>query len=161
MSVNDFVNTYLTPSNIIIILVLFLIFLSTIIIVLILTSLKERKNEPIIDIKEEKKDFDLRDVTKNLEENMNKERIMSTTEYENEQEQKAIISYDELLKKASSLTINYEDEPDIDGIKVRKVEVEKGKPGSAEIPKPRNKSFYSYEREEVFLKALKQFRANL
>lgn len=159
MSLNDFVYTYLTPSNIIIILVLFLIILSTIIIVLILTSLKEKQN--VINITEEKKDFDLKDATKKLEESMNKERIMSISDYENEQEEKAIISYDELLKRASSLTINYEDEPSVDGIKVRKVEVEKGEPRKTELPKPRNRSFYTYEREEEFLKALKQFRANL
>lgn len=160
MNIDNWINTYLTPNNIIIILILFLIILSSIIIVLILTSLKEAKTEK--QILDEKKDFDLKDITKMLEENMNSEKFLSVSEYENEQEKKAIISYDELLKNASSLTINYEDEP-IDGVKVRKVEIEKDESNNMKIKTPdlENRSFYSYEKEEEFLKTLKQFRANL
>lgn len=161
MNLDNFVYTYLTPNNIIIILVLFLIVLSTIIIVLILTSLKERKNDNTSILTNDKNDFNINEVSKKLEENMNKERFISVNEYENEQEEKAIISYDELLRNASSLTINYEDEPSVDGVKVRKVEIEREEGKVKELPKSKNRSFYSYEREEEFLKALKQFRANL
>ena len=164
---DNFVYTFLTPTTIILILVLFLIILAAIIIILIWTNIKEDKSkkDKILEVNNEvKKDkFDLETVTKLLEENMDKDRVSAVNEYENEQERKAIISYDELLKNASSLTINYEDEPAVDGVKVRKVEIEKSdKPlQNDKTPKLDNRSFYSYEREEEFLRVLKQFRANL
>ena len=75
-------------------------------------------------------------------------------EYEAEQENKAIISYDELLKRASSGTISYESEENLGGIRVGKVDTSKIEVTSEEMNRP-------YYREEAFLSALKEFRESL
>ncbi len=76
----------------------------------------------------------------------------TTKNYEEEQEEKAIISYEELLEKASKTILASKDE-NVPGIKITRVApINKGEP--VEIDK-------TYYKEEEFLKALKEFRANL
>ena len=75
-------------------------------------------------------------------------------EYESDQENQAIISYDELLRRASSNNISYENEENLGGIKVSKVDTSKIEIKSEESNKP-------YYREESFLNALKEFRESL
>ena len=72
--------------------------------------------------------------------------------YEAEQEDKAVISYDELLKRASSGVINYESEKDLGGVRISKVDLSKGETVTFDK---------KYEKEEAFLKALKEFRKAL
>ncbi len=75
-------------------------------------------------------------------------------EYEQEQENKAIISYDELLKRASTNTISYESEENLDGIKIGKVDTKSIETYSETNDKP-------YYKEEAFLQSLKEFRRAL
>ena len=75
-------------------------------------------------------------------------------EYESDQENQAIISYDELLRRASSNNISYESEENLGGIKVSKVDTSKIEIKSEESNKP-------YYREESFLNALKEIRESL
>ncbi len=73
-------------------------------------------------------------------------------QYEMDQGKKAIISYEELLKNASNLKMNYEDTNiNTDGPIIRKVDVET----------PTLERNLSYMEETNFLAALKEFRANL
>lgn len=159
MNIMDYVNGYASSSSSVMILTTLLIVLAVVIVVMVISIIKE-KNKNVEDAK-----FDINETKEALECKMedNNDKYIRITEYENDQEKKAIISYDELLKNASSLTISYEDETNTDGIKVRKVELDKEKPNmeSFVTEEIKVKSFYSFEREEEFLKTLKQFRANL
>ena len=72
--------------------------------------------------------------------------------YEEEQEKKAIISYEQLLRNAANISISYTEEKREDGApKVNKIEVEKKDVTEAQ----------SYIEEEQFLKILKDFRTSL
>lgn len=72
-------------------------------------------------------------------------------QYELEQEQKAIISYEELLKNAANLKMNYEEPLINDGPIIRKVDIET----------PTLERNLNYIEEVNFLSTLKEFRANL
>ncbi len=72
--------------------------------------------------------------------------------YEEEQEKKAIICYEELLKNASNITLTYKEEKLEEGApKVNKIEL-----NLEDISQPQN-----YEDEEEFLELLKEFMTNL
>ena len=73
--------------------------------------------------------------------------------YENEMEEKAIISYEELLKRAGTGVINYESEVNYGGIRVGKVDTSK----TDNVVLEEN----MYSNEELFLRDLKEFRSSL
>jgi len=84
------------------------------------------------------------------------ENQVTIAKYEEEQEKKAIISYEQLLKNASNITLSYKEESkknrkDKDAPRVNKIEIEQKEVVGAEI----------YLEEEEFLKILKDFRASL
>ena len=76
--------------------------------------------EKEIDNEEEGELLDLESLTKKLQEERESNRI-NFTEYEKDQEEKAIISYDELLKKQNRYSINYEKEIKDDDVIIKKV----------------------------------------
>ena len=96
---------------------------------------------------------DLQSITKDLENKQN-EKTIDFTSYEAEQEEKAIISYDELLEASKKVSINYPEEKNIDN--TGKIELDP-------IKKELNSKveLVSYEHEEDFLKALKQLQSLL
>lgn len=119
-------------------------------------SIENEFNEEIIndDIKEE---FDILSVTKELEEMPNS--VIELNTYEAMQEEKAIISYDELIANASNVSIGYMDENDNDDIVVKQVDLScTGKIELDPIKKALNSrvSIATYDHEEEFLDALKQ-----
>lgn len=73
--------------------------------------------------------------------------------YEEEQEKKAIISYSQLLKNASNISLLYKEEENKDkkAPKINKIEIEQKEVSEAE----------NYLEEEEFLKILKEFRLTL
>ena len=104
--------------------------------------------------------LDLNEVTKALGEaipiniDMNK--------YEIEQEEKAIISYEELLENTGSFKMNYEDEQEQDGISVKKVDLNNIATIDHDVPLDNEKvQVISYAKEEAFLVALKQLQQQL
>lgn len=112
-------------------------------------------------IKKAKKDrIDLEAITKNIEENY-KPATIELTSYEQEQENNAIISYQELLSNKDRSQINYDDEFEgTSEIDVKKVDLLNNK--GTEIPKTKIEvTLMSYEMEEAFLKALKQLQVDL
>jgi len=133
------------------------------------TSIKEEKKDvlenieietPMIyDENEEGELLDLQALTKQLEEN--KSMNIDLTAYEKEQEERAIISYEELLSKTSNSQINYEDEEVIDDITIKKVDlanlIKEAEPEEQKI----KVQVISYDREEAFLQALKQLQQNI
>ena len=102
-------------------------------------------------------------IAKELKKNMkNKEEAnINFTNYEKEQEDKAIISYDELLKKRSNYELNYETEEMHDDLSVKKVNLDN-------LIKEKNDStpnlevrVISFQKEEAFLEALKRLQQEL
>ena len=119
----------------------------------------ELETPQIFDENEEGELLDLETLTKQLEEN--KSSNIDLTAYEKEQEERAIISYDELISKTSNLKINYEDEEVINDITIKKVDLA-NLISEAEPQEPKiNVQVISYDREEAFLQALKQLQQNL
>lgn len=99
--------------------------------------------------------MDLESLTKKLKsESENHE--ASVSKYEQDQEEKAIISYEELLKRNNKYAINYEKEDVIDDLIVKKVNL--NDLTNKDVIETRNEDVkvFSYEKEEAFLSALKE-----
>ena len=81
------------------------------------------------------------------------ENQVAIEKYEEEQEKKAIISYEQLLKNASNITLSYKEEKkkDKNAPRINKIELEQKEVSAAEM----------YLKEEEFLKILKEFRISL
>jgi len=112
----------------------------------------------VIDENEEGELLDLQTLTKQLEEN--KGMNIDLTAYEKEQEERAIISYDELLSKTSNSKINYEEEEVVDDITIKKVDLA-NLISEVEEEQSLKVQVISYNHEEAFLEALKQLQQNL
>ncbi|MCI8394080.1 MAG: hypothetical protein HFH86_01185 [Bacilli bacterium] len=100
--------------------------------------------------------LDLQTIVDTIDENP--QPVIDMTTYEAEQEEKAIISYDELIKSSKREPIHYAEEELVDNeIKVKKVNLNQlAVPISTEeLPKVEVKLFH-YEKEEAFLNTLKQ-----
>jgi len=100
--------------------------------------------------------LDLKSIVNTIDENPTP--VIDMTAYEAEQEEKAIISYDELLQTAKYNPINYDGEELVDNeIKVKKVNLEQlTNPMVMENPPKVDVKLIRYEKEEAFLKTLKQ-----
>lgn len=133
---------------------------------------KIEEKQQIEQIKETKQtpsdELDLSSITKELE-NISQARV-NLTPYEEEQEEKAIISYDELVKTRSDLKINYQEEEQFDEVLVKKVDMENmtSELDMSEVreiikEKETNKApvVISYEKEEAFLESLKKLQQML
>ena len=84
------------------------------------------------------------------------------TDYEKEQEENAIISYEELIKSKDKYAVSYDEEykAETDEISIRKISVDEGNVKSEETSGLQVK-LMSYDKEEAFLTALKQLQQNL
>lgn len=141
-------------------LVISLLLWLILIVVMLYTKLKSR--EKTMDaLKKAKKDrIDLEAITKNIEKNYRPATI-ELTSYEQEQENNAIISYEELLSSIDNKQVNYDDafENTMD-INVKKVDL--NSTNGTEMPKTKMEvTLMNYEMEEAFLKALKQLQNDL
>ena len=82
--------------------------------------------------------------------------------YEEEQEQKAIISYDELLKHKNDFALNYTEEENIDDeLSIKKVDLDNLVNKEITVKPNLNVAVISYEKEEAFLEALKTLQQKL
>ena len=111
-------------------------------------------SEPIAEIN------DLKAITEALE---NAEpSAINLNKYEEEQEEKAIISYEELLNKKNDFAINYIEEESVsEDLTIKKIDLE-NLLNKEIIVKPEIKvSVISYEKEEAFLEALKTLQQTL
>ncbi len=105
--------------------------------------------------------LDLESLTKKLKaEEESGERVLCN-KYEQDQEEKAIISYDELLKKHNKYAINYEKEEVIDDLIVKKVNLNDLTNKEQEETVNSNIQVISYAQEEAFLSALKELNSLL
>ncbi len=113
------------------------------------------KPEREIEINEEEGELiDLKSLTKKLQEKKENERV-NFTDYEKDQEEKAIISYDELLQKQNRYSINYEKEIKDDDVIIKKVNLN-DLVNKNEIDEVKEVRVISYDKEEAFLNALKE-----
>jgi hypothetical protein len=90
-------------------------------------------------------------------------------DYEKEQEEKAIISYDELMA-TKPVEVNYKNEEDLEGLKIKNVDMDNitkpielpkinlEKSELTDITKHNNSILISYDAEEEFLKTLKKMQ---
>lgn len=104
--------------------------------------------------------LDLESITKALE---SKEPTnIDLTAFEEEQEKDAIISYDELINKAKTGSINYKSENMYDDLSVKEVDLENLINESTKVESDIVKSqVISYAQEEAFLEALKQLQKQI
>ncbi len=103
--------------------------------------------------------MDLETLTKKLKEEEDKKNDsdrVEFTEYEKDQEEKAIISYDELLNKNKNYAINYEKEEVVDDLVVKKVNLNDLVNKDEKIEIESDVRVISYDHEEAFLNALKE-----
>lgn len=104
--------------------------------------------------------IDLESITKALEER--KVSPIEMTDYEIEQEERAIISYDELLERSKNLSLNYEieEEPNPE-INIKKVDLENLVSKVEDSKPPLEVRVISYQKEEAFLEALKNLKEQI
>ena len=122
--------------------------------------IKINNDEEVKDKKEETAEMK---IVREIQENLGKEEpTVNFTEYEKDQEDKAIISYDELLNKNNSkYGLNYEKEEVQDDFSVKKVNLDDlVNKNSEEVPKV-DVRVISFAKEEAFLQALKQLQKEL
>lgn len=102
-------------------------------------------------------------IAKELKNQMNKEeKMIQFTDYEQDQENKAIISYDELVNKGTNnYELNYETEEMHDDLSVKKVDLDNLVNKSNSAVSNIEVRVISFQKEEAFLEALKRLQKEL
>ena len=147
-------------------LLLFIVVISLIVISIIMVYLVYSQNRQLTDelIKKEnnpkKEMLELQELSKKLE-NVPKNTNINMTQFERDQEEKAIISYDELLKNRNNVSIGYESTELKDNIEVKKIDLDST--GVLELDPLKKElntkiNIASYQHEEEFLNSLKKLQ---
>lgn len=142
-------------------------------IILLLLCLRDKKSKIVMNDESENESNpssseintedinELKELTQKLE-TLKKPKIEDEViSYEAEQEEKAIISYEELLSQTQNVSISYSESETNDDITIKKVDLEKtNKIELDPIKKELNSrvSISQYEHEEDFLNTLKQLQ---
>ncbi len=101
-------------------------------------------------------------IAKELRDSMkNSEPTIKFTDYEKDQEDKAIISYDELLNKGNNYELNYEKEEMNDDLSVKKVDLDNLVNKNNNTVSNIEVRLISFQKEEAFLEALKRLQKEL
>ena len=101
-------------------------------------------------------------IAKELRDSMkNSEPTIKFTDYEKDQEDKAIISYDELLNKGNNYELNYEKEEMHDDLSVKKVDLDNLVNKNNNTVSNIEVRVISFQKEEAFLEALKRLQKEL
>ena len=101
-------------------------------------------------------------IAKELRDSMkNREPTIKFTDYEKDQEDKAIISYDELLNKGNNYELNYEKEEMHDDLSVKKVDLDNLVNKNNNTVSNIEVRLISFQKEEAFLEALKRLQKGL
>lgn len=101
-------------------------------------------------------------IAKELRDSMkNSEPTIKFTDYEKDQEDKAIISYDELLNKGNNYELNYEKEEMHDDLSVKKVDLDNLANKNNNTVSNIEVRLISFQKEEAFLEALKRLQKEL
>ncbi len=128
----------------------------TIALIYVLKSEDEEKSIGSEEMKEN--EVDLKYIASTIKEKT--EPIVDMTAYEEEQEQKAIISYDELVKESNKKQLQYDKVELVDNLiptkKINLSDMIKEKEEEKE-----ETTIFHYEKEEAFLKTLKELNSLL
>ena len=138
-------------------------FLLIVLFVYILYLIKCSDGEEVLNaVSDKKDDFDIEAVTKAIEKDYKPETIRLTS-YEEEQENNAIISYEELLKNKDKISVSYDDEYEFEEqtLSVKKFDLTNTSETPVIDESKLKVQLISYEKEEEFLKALKDLQSNL
>lgn len=138
-------------------------FLLIVLFVYILYLIKCSDGEEALNaVSEKKDDFDIEAVTKAIEKDYKPETIRLTS-YEEEQENNAVISYEELLKNKDKISVSYDDEYEFEEptLSVKKFDLTNTSETPVIDESKLKVQLMSYEKEEEFLKALKDLQSNL
>lgn len=102
-------------------------------------------------------------IAKELRDNMkSSDKMIQFTDYEKDQEDKAIISYDELLnKETNNYELNYETEEMHDDLSVKKVDLDNLVNKNNNAVSNLEVRVISFQKEEAFLEALKRLQKEL
>ena len=127
--------------------------------------IKENNDEdtPNINFTDNNSNKDILELKKITEELENAEPTnVNLNKYEEEQEEKAIISYEELLKHKNDFALNYSEEENIDDeLTIKKVDLDNLVNHDIKLTPEFSVTVLSYEKEEAFLKALKALQQKL
>lgn len=138
-------------------------FLLIVLFVYILYLIKCSDGEEALNaVSDKKDDFDIEAVTKAIEKDYKPETIRLTS-YEEEQENNAVISYEELLKNKDKISVSYDDEYEFEEptLNVKKFDLTNTSETPVIDESKLKVQLMSYEKEEEFLKALKDLQSNL
>lgn len=138
-------------------------FLLIVLFVYILYLIKCSDGEEVLNaVSDKKDDFDIEAVTKAIEKDYKPETIRLTS-YEEEQENNAVISYEELLKNKNKISVSYDDEYEFEEptLSVKKFDLTNTSETPVIDESKLKVQLMSYEKEEEFLKALKDLQSNL
>ena len=137
-------------------------------------DIENKESEGVLDMKpranEIDDEIDLQNIVNMIDENPKP--LADMTLYEEEQEKRAIISYDELIKEAKAKPLYYDQEELVDDvIPVKRIQttpkketplvlpelkLEKKEPEFTVDVMENTSKLFTYEKEEAFLKALKE-----
>ncbi len=152
------------------ILFFFSVLILMLLVIILIYFIKENNMEdedinlPKTPHKEEDAIVSLQEITQALEDAQDNEQVVdeNISKYEAEQEEKAIISYEELIKRKNSYALNYvEENTDNDEVEVKQVDLNNLIYTKEEKPPKMKVSVISYEKEEAFLEALKALKETL
>ena len=116
------IGDFLETLSFIDIVFFFAVLILIILIVTLIYFIKINKDDE--DEKENNETAEMK-IVKEIRENMkNDDVVINFTDYEKDQEEKAIISYDELLNKSNKYGLNYEKEDIYDDLSVKKVDLD-------------------------------------
>ena len=139
----------------------YLLYFSILILIILIVSLiyiiKTSEGEEVVVDTFNSDDIDLKEVVENIENT--EPPTVEFTSYEKDQEEKAIISYDELIARSKTGTINYGEEEVIDDeLTIKKIDLDSIVNSNEMIleEKEHENHLFKYTNEEAFLQALKQ-----
>lgn len=139
----------------------FLLYFAILILIILVVSLiyiiKTSEDEEVVIDTFNPEDIDLKEVVENIENT--EPPTVEFTIYERDQEEKAIISYDELIARSKTGTINYGEEEVIDDeLTIKKIDLDSiVNSNEIEIQETKQENhLFKYTNEEAFLQALKQ-----
>lgn len=132
-----------------------MILIVTLIYFIKINNESEEKEKDLEETQEMKIAKELRDSMKNSEP------TIKFTDYEKDQEDKAIISYDELLNKGNNYELNYEKEEMHNDLSVKKVDLDNLVNKNNNTVSNIEVRLISFQKEEAFLEALKRLQKEL
>ena len=157
---NDIYNFIMALRFVDIVFYFSILILMILIVILIyfikINKLEEDEKNKLVETQEMK-------IAKELRDNMkSSDKMIQFTDYEKDQEDKAIISYDELLnKETNNYELNYETEEMHDDLSVKKVDLDNLVNKSNNAVSNLEVRVISFQKEEAFLEALKRLQKEL